>query len=498
MIEDSSQDSALKGVLKKLPETNYVILNALMDCLSEVSRHVETNMMTPSNLAIVFGPTIMGGRNGAFDMKQIETVTSMILYWRGSSSLEEETTEPETIDLKAATQTKEDQQPFILSLSEGTFQKYEEENFVEGDEVEISPEELAKTCRWLFMSEPLMLMDADTHETLLLALANQKQNYVKIIKEEKDRQAIEKLERQQQFEEKLVQQQKTKKRKSRRDERKALSAIDLRRAIKQSRPLSEMYPDIASSFTPSYRLSGLGYFPISSHSTPPPTTPPPSPGNRSSEPSPLKFLQSSSPSSPPKEVSSLGNLPPPSSFSPPSPSSIPENSSPPSPPSLSPIDGIPSSPSSFTLSPPSPISTRSPPLLSPQPISMASPLILETFEFSPLPSPPSRTSSVPSPASPSPPFPTQVLENGPPDPATPANLIRKSVSRAKVIDPPSPLRSPSIDELTPSDKKIESPEDNDFLVPNSSENSPLLRQSPGPSQTLVKSDPEKCCPCTIQ
>jgi hypothetical protein len=39
-------------------------------------------MMTASNLAIVFGPTIMGSESGTFDMDQIEVVAAMIADWK--------------------------------------------------------------------------------------------------------------------------------------------------------------------------------------------------------------------------------------------------------------------------------------------------------------------------------------------------------------------------------------------------------------------------------
>ena len=48
-----------------------------MEVLLEVVDNESFNMMSPSNVAIVFGPTIMGSSSGAFDMNQIEVSVSV-------------------------------------------------------------------------------------------------------------------------------------------------------------------------------------------------------------------------------------------------------------------------------------------------------------------------------------------------------------------------------------------------------------------------------------
>jgi len=49
----------LKNYLKKLPQPNYLTLEYLMKFLGSVVDNSEANMMTISNLAIVFGPTLL-------------------------------------------------------------------------------------------------------------------------------------------------------------------------------------------------------------------------------------------------------------------------------------------------------------------------------------------------------------------------------------------------------------------------------------------------------
>jgi hypothetical protein len=43
----------------QLPENNYIVLRYIMEFLHEVALRSEENHMTPSNLAIVFGPNLV-------------------------------------------------------------------------------------------------------------------------------------------------------------------------------------------------------------------------------------------------------------------------------------------------------------------------------------------------------------------------------------------------------------------------------------------------------
>eukprot|EP01102_Stenamoeba_stenopodia_P007707 TRINITY_DN2171_c0_g2_i3.p1 TRINITY_DN2171_c0_g2~~TRINITY_DN2171_c0_g2_i3.p1 ORF type:complete len:705 (-),score=134.98 TRINITY_DN2171_c0_g2_i3:153-2267(-) len=51
----------LSNTIKQLPAPNRAVLQHLLHLLANVSLYSETNKMTPSNLAIVFGPTILYG-----------------------------------------------------------------------------------------------------------------------------------------------------------------------------------------------------------------------------------------------------------------------------------------------------------------------------------------------------------------------------------------------------------------------------------------------------
>ena len=44
-----------------MPDPNYATLRVLSLHLTRVAKNSERNRMTPSNLAICFGPTLMGG-----------------------------------------------------------------------------------------------------------------------------------------------------------------------------------------------------------------------------------------------------------------------------------------------------------------------------------------------------------------------------------------------------------------------------------------------------
>ena len=58
---------AIKTTIQSLPSTNYTILSYLMSHLDRVIAHSATNKMEGTNLAIVFGPTLIrepDGRGG--------------------------------------------------------------------------------------------------------------------------------------------------------------------------------------------------------------------------------------------------------------------------------------------------------------------------------------------------------------------------------------------------------------------------------------------------
>jgi Rho GTPase-activating protein RGD1 len=65
-IEDDVQRrDSLHATINSLPDPNYATLRVLTLHLNRVAEHSDRNRMGRANLAIVFGPTILGGGNGA-------------------------------------------------------------------------------------------------------------------------------------------------------------------------------------------------------------------------------------------------------------------------------------------------------------------------------------------------------------------------------------------------------------------------------------------------
>lgn len=55
---------SLHAIINSLPDPNYATLRALTLHLNRVQQHSNANRMNSSNLAIVFGPTLMGANTG--------------------------------------------------------------------------------------------------------------------------------------------------------------------------------------------------------------------------------------------------------------------------------------------------------------------------------------------------------------------------------------------------------------------------------------------------
>lgn len=63
--DDISRRDSLHAVINGLPDPNYATLRVLTLHLARVAEHSGRNRMTPSNLAICFGPTLLGQAGGA-------------------------------------------------------------------------------------------------------------------------------------------------------------------------------------------------------------------------------------------------------------------------------------------------------------------------------------------------------------------------------------------------------------------------------------------------
>ena len=63
--DDISRRDSLHAIINGLPDPNYATLRVLTLHLARVAEHSSRNRMTPSNLAICFGPTLLGQGGGA-------------------------------------------------------------------------------------------------------------------------------------------------------------------------------------------------------------------------------------------------------------------------------------------------------------------------------------------------------------------------------------------------------------------------------------------------
>jgi hypothetical protein len=62
--DDVVRRDSLHAIINALPDPNYATLRALTLHLNRVQEASSSNRMNASNLAIVFGPTLMGANTG--------------------------------------------------------------------------------------------------------------------------------------------------------------------------------------------------------------------------------------------------------------------------------------------------------------------------------------------------------------------------------------------------------------------------------------------------
>jgi len=82
--DDTVRRDSLHAIINSLPDPNYATLRVLTLHLDRVAQKSEKNRMTPGNLAIVFGPTLMGQqsttgqtrdiRDAALQARVVETI----------------------------------------------------------------------------------------------------------------------------------------------------------------------------------------------------------------------------------------------------------------------------------------------------------------------------------------------------------------------------------------------------------------------------------------
>ncbi|XP_068612423.1 rho GTPase-activating protein 1 [Brachionichthys hirsutus] len=70
-VPSDSQATVMAALLESLPEENYTSLRYLITFLAQVSANSDVNKMTNSNLAVVFGPNLLWGRDNAMSLSAI-------------------------------------------------------------------------------------------------------------------------------------------------------------------------------------------------------------------------------------------------------------------------------------------------------------------------------------------------------------------------------------------------------------------------------------------
>ncbi|TNN29387.1 Rho GTPase-activating protein 1 [Liparis tanakae] len=71
-----NQAASMKTLVESLPEENATSLRYLVTFLAQVSANSEVNKMTNSNLAVVFGPNLLWGRDNAMSLSAIGPINN--------------------------------------------------------------------------------------------------------------------------------------------------------------------------------------------------------------------------------------------------------------------------------------------------------------------------------------------------------------------------------------------------------------------------------------
>ncbi|KAM6945488.1 rho GTPase-activating protein 1 [Aplochiton taeniatus] len=75
-LEAEAKVAAMRTLLESLPEENYATLRYLVNFLAQVASYSEVNKMTNSNLAVVFGPNLLWGRDAAMTLSAIGPINN--------------------------------------------------------------------------------------------------------------------------------------------------------------------------------------------------------------------------------------------------------------------------------------------------------------------------------------------------------------------------------------------------------------------------------------
>eukprot|EP01136_Pigoraptor_vietnamica_P045116 Opistho-1_new@22690 len=97
ILDEKERVQELRQILQiSLPRRNYIVLEYLMSFLNEVVAHSGENLMTPANLAIVFGPNLIWAQSQASSlsvMGKINTVVNLLIKHYATLFAKESTSE---------------------------------------------------------------------------------------------------------------------------------------------------------------------------------------------------------------------------------------------------------------------------------------------------------------------------------------------------------------------------------------------------------------------
>ncbi|XP_047463139.1 oligophrenin-1-like isoform X2 [Mugil cephalus] len=149
--------SEIHSITYKLPEKNREMLEMLIKHLVHVCSHSDENLMTPSNMAVIFGPTLMRAKEetvaAMLDIKFQNIVVEILIedYKKIFSSMPEDSTAPPVPPPRI---TPRKRQPITISkrparvfqaLSHDHFQNGQYDTFIPGGEVSGNPVPLQRT-----------------------------------------------------------------------------------------------------------------------------------------------------------------------------------------------------------------------------------------------------------------------------------------------------------------------------------------------------------------
>ncbi|NXX74648.1 RHG01 protein, partial [Urocolius indicus] len=79
-VEEGKRVAAVREALQTLPEENYQVLRFLTSFLVQVSANSDTNKMTNTNLAVVFGPNLLWAKDAAITLKVIKPINDFTKF----------------------------------------------------------------------------------------------------------------------------------------------------------------------------------------------------------------------------------------------------------------------------------------------------------------------------------------------------------------------------------------------------------------------------------